>query len=84
MAIQDRTEVRTPRSRLDIAAELVVVEKRMKANSELVSSLSRKFHLPDAESRNVQNVQLSPLLSQMKNDMALFKALKSESSNLAA
>lgn len=84
MVIQNRTEVTAPRGRLDIADELVVVENRMKTNSELVSALSRKFRSPDAETRKLLDVRLTPLLNQMKDDMVLYKAQKYEWSNAAA
>jgi len=84
MASQYRTDVKAQRRRVDIAGELVVVERQMMTKNGLISALSRKYHLRDAESRFLLAVQVTPLVSQMKDDMALFKALKSEWGNVAA
>jgi len=84
MASQYRTDVNAQRRRVDIAGELVVVERQMMMKNGLILALSRKYHLPDAESRFLLAVQVTPLVSQMKDDMALFRALKSEWGNVAA
>jgi len=75
MASQYRTDVKAPRRHVHIAGELVVVERQMMTKNGLISALSRKYHLPDAESRLLLAVQVTPLVSQMKDDMALFRAL---------
>lgn len=84
MASQYRTDVKAQRRRVDIAGELVVVERQMMTKNGLVSALSRKYHLPDAESQFLLAVQVTPLVSQMKDDMALFRTLKSGWGNVAA
>ena len=84
MVSQYQTDVKAQRRPVNIAGELVVVERQMMTKSGLISALSRKYHLPDAESRFLLAVQVAPLVSQMKDDMALFRALKSEWGNVAA
>ena len=84
MVSQYRTDVKAQRRRVNIAGELVVVERQMMTKNGLISALSRKYHRPDAESRLLLAVQVTPLVSQMKDDMALFRTLKSEWGNVVA